>query len=231
MRDHATTNHTSRMVGHWQRTMHRPFKGHRNLRMAKNAYKCQTSAKNHGSLGLSKAFHPGLCSDCQTNYRTHEEGHPIRVDRRATTGTRDTYSEGHNCPSAGIPRLRATIRDGSGRLCLCSRSHPIPERRSGTKKRCWVLFKGIKPSRTKLRHLGSRVLGSHQSARQLATHTHWYPAQNHSMDRPCEPTVLLSTAESKQMSGQRNQLHGRVPSGAETHRWKEEQGRSTLQKA
>src|SRR6266850_1518844 len=70
-----------------ERSSHRRFKGHGNLRMDKNAYECQTSAKDHGSLGLSEAFHPGLCSNCQTNYRTHKEGHPIRMDRGTTTGT------------------------------------------------------------------------------------------------------------------------------------------------
>src|SRR6267142_1664423 len=94
--------------------------------------------------------------------------------------------------------------------------------------RCWVLLKSTEPSGAKLQHLGSGIFGGHQSARKLATHTHWHPAQNHSVDRPCEPTVLPTTAESKQTSGQRNQLHGRVPSGAETHRWKEEQSRSTV---
>src|SRR6266850_755430 len=59
-----------------------------------------------------------------------------------------------------------------------------------------------------LQHLGSRVFGSLQSVRQLASYTHWYPTQNHSMDGPCKPTILLSATESEQMSGQRNQLHG-----------------------
>src|SRR6266850_6543995 len=101
MRNHATTNYTPGMVGHQRRTLHRPFKGHRNLRVAENAYKCQTSVKNHGSLGLSKAFHSGLRSNCQTNYRAYKEGHPIRVDRRTATSTRNAHSESHDCPRVG----------------------------------------------------------------------------------------------------------------------------------
>src|SRR6266850_5750453 len=97
------TNHTPRMAGYWQRTSHRPFKGHGHLRMAENTYKCQTSAKDHGSLGIPKALHPRLHSNCQTNCGAHKEGHTNRMDRRTMTGTRDTYSKGHNCPSTGIP--------------------------------------------------------------------------------------------------------------------------------
>ena len=197
MWNHATTNYTPRMVGHRWRTSHRPFKGHGHLRMAENTYKCQTSVKDHGSLGIPKALHPRLRSNCQTNCGAHKEGHTIWMDGRVTTGTWDTYLKGHNCPGTGIPWLRATIWDGSRCFCLCGRSYSVSERWPRTKMRCWVILQGIKPSGTQLWHLGLRVLGGHQSTGQLASYTYWYPTQNHGVDGPWKLTILSSTTESE----------------------------------
>jgi hypothetical protein len=63
------------------------------------------------------------------------------------------------------------------------------------------------------------------------TSAYWHTTQDHSMDRPCKPSVLLTTTEGEPMCSQGDQLYGRVPVGTKTHSQKEEQSGPSIEEA